>query len=360
MSILPVLNADFSFEDGTFINIIPFCKKRLQSNRCQKFYASLQNVNNGIYCCPYGLSVYIYRDEKLCITYFSLRIKDFYKKGTFKTSTSINNPVLLKQQCLALISNDIELRKISCETENTSSKKGSVDLSFHEIKNLNGRVLEYCDLLLQNQNYEKMSAQRASDVKSKILTIYVCSKMLDFRFALHNYEKNPGILTKGKLAQFKIYSKFDKMQKIFHNYQNKGVSVCLLDNNHRSFEGYSSFDMLPFLLIDNAVKYSPENETVKIRITDISDNETRVVIESIGPYCEPNEQDLIFEQGKRGLNAEKVNDGSGIGLFFCKKICEAHDIDISAKSTKEDMFTINRVEYSTFSVSLLFHNTFEK
>ena len=77
-------------------------------------------------------------------------------------------------------------------------------------------------------------------------------------------------------------------------------------------------------LISNAIKYSPENETVLVRVTQEKNNVV-ISVSDNGPGIEKEFQPLVFDkfaQSKSQLT-QKVG-GTGLGLSIVKHIVEAH------------------------------------
>ena len=80
-----------------------------------------------------------------------------------------------------------------------------------------------------------------------------------------------------------------------------------------------------------------------------------VTIKSIGPYCEENEILHLCDKGFRSENAKKAQEtGQGFGLNFAKKICCAHNIDLSFNSVF--LHKDHGVKYGTFYVHMHFDN----
>lgn len=88
-------------------------------------------------------------------------------------------------------------------------------------------------------------------------------------------------------------------------------------------------------LIDNAVKYSPYDETIKIHIEENPEN-IKVSIGNKGPGIPPDKTRMIFEPydqaRKSGLGMIK---STGLGLAFCKMAVSAHNGEIGAESVPE-------------------------
>jgi two-component system phosphate regulon sensor histidine kinase PhoR len=80
-------------------------------------------------------------------------------------------------------------------------------------------------------------------------------------------------------------------------------------------------------LLDNAIKYAPETEVVKVVVRKEGDSVVLRVIDR-GPGVPPDEQGRIFERFVRGARTSSGEGpsvrGSGIGLALVKHIAESH------------------------------------
>ena len=76
-------------------------------------------------------------------------------------------------------------------------------------------------------------------------------------------------------------------------------------------------------LLDNAFKYSPRNQPVRISLE--SQAGTAVVrVSNRGSFVPPAERERIFERFHRGAAACKLAPGAGLGLYVARKIAVAH------------------------------------
>lgn len=88
-------------------------------------------------------------------------------------------------------------------------------------------------------------------------------------------------------------------------------------------------------LLENAVKYSLSETSIKIEATWCDDKAMISVIDS-GRGIPAEELDLIFEKFYRVKQADVRSAGTGLGLSICKGIVEAHGGNISATSPVAD------------------------
>lgn len=88
---------------------------------------------------------------------------------------------------------------------------------------------------------------------------------------------------------------------------------------------------LVFNLIENAIKYTPEEKRIWLSLKPEGDLIVLRVRDS-GIGIPEEDLDKLFDRFYRGRNAMKSSSGSGLGLTICRSIVEAHQGQISVKS----------------------------
>lgn len=97
----------------------------------------------------------------------------------------------------------------------------------------------------------------------------------------------------------------------------------------------TSFERAMRNLVDNALKYSPENSEVRIEVGVGEENGwVEISVHNEGPDIPPEERASIFERFYRGKSLQSMK-GSGIGLASCRAIIEAHNGHIQVKDAPE-------------------------
>jgi signal transduction histidine kinase len=95
-------------------------------------------------------------------------------------------------------------------------------------------------------------------------------------------------------------------------------------------------------LIENASKYSPSNSVIHIRVEQI-DNHAVVSVRDQGVGIAKQDIPKVFEKFTRLDNelSDTVN-GSGLGLYFVKKIAKLHNgrIDVVSTPRKGSEFSL--------------------
>jgi signal transduction histidine kinase len=83
-------------------------------------------------------------------------------------------------------------------------------------------------------------------------------------------------------------------------------------------------------LLSNARKYAPDSK-IKITLSQ-ENNHAHICVRDFGPGIAPDHLDHIFERFYRIPNQTTSIRGTGLGLFICKRIIEAHNGEIFAES----------------------------
>ncbi len=86
-------------------------------------------------------------------------------------------------------------------------------------------------------------------------------------------------------------------------------------------------------LIDNALKYSPADAPVTIRIGN-SDGMITIAITDHGSGIPVHEQGRIFERLYRSPAIQRSIPGSGLGLSIAQSIVQAHHGDLTVTSRR--------------------------
>jgi len=86
-------------------------------------------------------------------------------------------------------------------------------------------------------------------------------------------------------------------------------------------------------LIDNAIKYSPENSCVSVKLDRSVDNKVKISVENNGTGIPSKDIPYIFNRFYRSDEIRSEISGSGLGLAIAKEVVELHRGEISVKST---------------------------
>ena len=94
------------------------------------------------------------------------------------------------------------------------------------------------------------------------------------------------------------------------------------------------------ILLDNAVKYTPEGGKVRVQVRE-DDGHAQLEISDSGVGIPEDELPLIFERFYRA-DPTRTTGGAGLGLSIARQIAEAHGgaIEVSSKPNEGSTFTV--------------------
>ena len=84
-------------------------------------------------------------------------------------------------------------------------------------------------------------------------------------------------------------------------------------------------------LIENALKFTPENGAVTIS-ADVGERDITFTVSDTGPGIESEHLPHVFERFYK-VDRARRDGGSGLGLAIVKHLVQAHDGEVSVKST---------------------------
>lgn len=103
-------------------------------------------------------------------------------------------------------------------------------------------------------------------------------------------------------------------------------------------------------LIENAIKYSPANEAIEVRLWSDADKDTiQFSVADQGVGIAPAEKKRIFNKFYRvGQEGTRKTKGTGLGLYIVRTVLEMHDAQIKVKDNtpKGSIFEVTFRNYA--------------
>jgi heavy metal sensor kinase len=114
------------------------------------------------------------------------------------------------------------------------------------------------------------------------------------------------------------------------------LTQCIEEGCHATVWGdYASLQQLLWILLDNAVKYTPTPGTIKVALTAAKDNAT-VTVEDNGIGIPEAELPLIFRRFYRADPSRSQVEGFGLGLSVAMCMVGAHGASLSVDSRENE------------------------
>lgn len=123
--------------------------------------------------------------------------------------------------------------------------------------------------------------------------------------------------------------------------KNKKIKLVLKVKEAVVLANKESLEQLFIILLDNAIKYSPQNSKITI-ISQKTDGKIKILVVDHGEGISQADLPHIFERFFRADKSRSVADGYGLGLSIAKKIVDSHKgkISVVSKIDKGSTFTV--------------------
>lgn len=208
-------------------------------------------------------------------------------------------------------------------------KNNFVSLFSHDLKTPIAKIQAICDRLL--------ASQPSSEVQNGLQSLRQESS------ELHRYIQSILRVSRIESSDFKINKEPSDINDLIQNVSRqlrplataKKIKILL------KLEPMFAIEMDPVLiqevilnLVENAIKYSPENEKVVISSRELN-SQVVVTVTDSGKGIPPEEQSRIFEKFYRGNLHSMSTKGSGLGLYLVKYFVELHGGRAFVRSASE-------------------------
>lgn len=218
--------------------------------------------------------------------------------------------------------------------------------TLHEVRRFSAQLSKFSERLSRQTEGQAQLNQTAQSV-------FYTAGMISSRLAYTDIELNPRALESQTAIRSGIYKKFDKTRRILaEEARDSKVTVRLEGESRIEIDALPVFELLPFVLLENGVKYSPPDQAVTVAFETVGGRQL-VTVASQGPSVSQEELPHLFEKGFRGMQTINM-PGQGLGLFLAKRVCEFHDVHIRAEIGKRDLYQLAGKSYSEFRVVLEF------
>lgn len=210
--------------------------------------------------------------------------------------------------------------------ENIEKQKQFITNAGHELKTPVAVIMANADVL---EMTSKENAEWIRSIKNQAIRLDTLIKSL---LSLANIEENKININYTYFSITKIIK--EEMQEFKAIAKNKQI-IYNKNQDIQIYADLNSIKQLITILLDNALKYTPENGKIEIK-TEKQGKGTKI---QFANTCENPQQintKKIFDRFYRDdKSRSKSKEGYGIGLSIAKSIVESHKGKISAEITKD-------------------------
>lgn len=346
MDIFPrFLSVDKSIYDGALYSQHTFCTRRsCNDKKCLEHYLTISQ-KSGFHVCPYGFTSYVLVAEN--IIYSSLKIDGFFDKKRTKDKPSLFP---------AKMSKDIFLSYISASTKDASI--ATVELiknSLHDIRKFSSTLNRKTFNTLNDVSRDENFVDTYNIIYKSIFDIHILVKLLSLNMSMLDKKLNP---TLDHFADtnipFPIHKRFSAVRYFLNSdLRKKNVELVFTGNTFVECELPQHTDLLPYILLDNALKYTPVGHQITVDFIETTSC-VNVNISSLGPFIKDTEIDRLIINEFRGYYALKYTSGEGRGLHIASSLCYDAGIQLKLNPSRTIVLHDEDVPMAIFNVSLCF------
>ncbi|MBS2010959.1 MAG: PAS domain-containing sensor histidine kinase [Cyanobacteria bacterium SZAS TMP-1] len=200
----------------------------------------------------------------------------------------------------------------------------------HDLKNPligSNRVLEYvADGKLGEVNEQQRNV--LNQIREANLSLL---EMIQNLLDIYRYDSSSGVLASEEVDLNDVLSLVVERNRITAQDKNIHFSLSLPETPTACQVRRQDVGRVLQNLIDNALKFTQRDGRVEVSLTDLG-NYVRIEVKDDGPGIELEEQLQLFGRFWQGRPGKKFSNGTGLGLYLCKQIVEAHKGKITCDS----------------------------
>jgi signal transduction histidine kinase len=194
-------------------------------------------------------------------------------------------------------------------------------------------------------------------LKTEVLEVLSYVEQINLLMNYVDFKENPESidnLLESEPIDINIVKSFQKPNQYFQNLM-KGKRLkyrVRAEDNIPFIKGYPILRSIVNIMLDNAIKYSPNDSEIECLI-DSERNELIITMINEGPFVEEDEINNIVKFGVRGRSAlSSGKRGHGFGLDFLNEI--VHKIHFGKlKLNSHFNFHLNNIKYGTFECKII-------
>lgn len=283
-----------------------------------------------VFICPSGFTCYVDNNRAKEIIFTGMRVKKHFNHKRIGTKVSNKNcPIIEESEFFDYLEEIFNIQDIFRAYKES---KSFVSETLHEIRKLNNLIK------LQSEQASRvvLSINKGEDITNclkeggkpvnpqdflhyRVSNIFSTSSIISLRLDANDAALNPFMLEVGNKSKMEIHAKFHKVYQCMHGlFKQKHVTINQVGKCYCHINAYDIFEILPFLIYDNALKYSPNEKEITVKYDfDPRQQKLYIGVKSIGPKLDEQNFHAVFDKNYRGKNAERSKvTGSGIGLYL--------------------------------------------
>lgn len=304
-----------TYDNNTIINkndshLSIFCEKYFadEFKKCKKFYESLNNEESCIKECPYGFSCV--KTEKNIYT--CLLIKNHMNYDKVKKNIAVYNEKIGEYT----VYTDSDILQIIAEIEKLSELNDIYTQTVHDIKNANKSMMDLSEAMEENEDIQKILGSNQD-----LYSLVEGYGLIKYRLDYHDWVISANDPFNSRCCSINVHKIITKLSyQLKYRAKKKNIDIKREGSSHNNLNQRVALFLGFFLLIENAIKYSPCDKEIIISMRDIYLNSAEVIIENQCGIIEEDELPKLKQMHFRSKSAISSASGRGLGLKLADNI----------------------------------------
>lgn len=275
---------------------------------------------------------------------FDKFLKNTIKETSFTIGIGLNTsnvPEGINQyipaQNLKEISLDLLLKTIFSLSNKIKGQAELAGLLIHDIRSPMQSILSYLELL-QSEVFGALNEGQQKMLKNTLRLQDRILDMIEDLGEIMRFEQKSFKLYKTEFSIKALLQDVVKALWIQADKKNIKFAVSLSDETHTIIADRGALDRVLTNILTNAIRFSPENGTVRVEYSCLSNNDGKAVcqfkITDSGPGIDKEDLNLIFDKYYRVLRFKSAK-GLGLGLYASRLFVEEHQGTIGVYNNRE-------------------------
>ena len=274
-------------------------------------------------------------DAHIELQSMQLAAADYLVKGALKPD------MLARALYYALGRKQIEAQRIQHYIELNKTKDEFISLASHQLRTPATGVKQYVGMVLEgmageiNEAQQKLLEKAYESNERQLLTISDLLKVAQVDAGKVHIKPKP-------VDMVELLADIIKEQKNTYKSREQTLKFNTLSFDSTAYVDPAKMRMVFENLIDNASKYSGKGKTVYVAVCE-EDGMVRIDVKDTGVGIPESEMQRLFQKFSRIHNnlSDHVG-GSGLGLYWAKKIIDLHDgiIKVTSVPNKGTTFSV--------------------
>ena len=230
--------------------------------------------------------------------------------------------------------------------------------TIHEVRKINNQIkANTLDLSKFIKSLEFDDSHIEKLINNTLKTLEANTSLLSIRMDAYDLMCNPDSANEDLEITMNVYSKVEKVYKcLYSSRKAKDLNIELIGNSNKGFRLRNSMELAFFIIIENAIKYSPIGADINITFTDETDY-LEVKFENWGISPKQEELPKLIKRGYRSqIISETTNiQGNGYGLYLLNQICLSNNVSYRIETPNKSR-QFDGISYNIFSLTLCFED----